>query len=87
MDRGNFFSHFRSVGSLGSRIWQGRVGWGEFEREGRQALWRLFFFLVVVVLFRAATMTYGDFQAKGGIRAVATGLHHSHSNAKSKLRL
>ena len=35
-------------------------------------------------LFRATTMAYGDSQARGQIRAVATGLCHSNSNARSK---
>ena len=29
-------------------------------------------------------MAYGGSQARDGIGAVATGLHHSHSNARSK---
>ena len=32
-------------------------------------------------------MAYGDAQARGLIRAVATGLHHSHSIARSEPRL
>ena len=32
-------------------------------------------------------MAYGGSQARGPIGAVATGLHHSHSNARSKLNL
>ena len=32
-------------------------------------------------------MAYGSFQAKGRIGAVAASLHHSHSNARSKLHL
>ena len=32
-------------------------------------------------------MAYGGFQARSGIRAVAAGLYHSHSNARSKLPL
>ena len=38
-------------------------------------------------LFRVTTMAYGGSQAKVQIRAVATGLHHSHSNAISELHL
>ena len=41
----------------------------------------LFFFLFC--LFRATPAAYGGFQARGWIGAVA-GLHHSHSNARSK---
>ena len=36
------------------------------------------------VFFRAAPVAYGGSQARGGIGAVATGIHHSHSNAGSK---
>ena len=36
---------------------------------------------------RAAPTAYGDSQAKGLIRPVAAGLHHSHSDAGSELRL
>ena len=37
--------------------------------------------------FRAAPMTYQSSQARGRIGAVATNLRHSHSNARSELRL
>ena len=39
------------------------------------------------VFFRAAPTAYGGSLARGQIRAVATGLHHSHSNAGSELHL
>ena len=35
-------------------------------------------------LFKAAPTAHGGPQARGPIRAVATGLHHSHSNKGSK---
>ena len=35
-------------------------------------------------LFRAAPKAYGGSQARGRIRAVTTGLHHSHSNVRSE---
>ena len=38
-------------------------------------------------LFRATPTAYGDFQARGPTGTVATGLHHSHSNARSESRL
>ena len=41
----------------------------------------------IYLFFRAAPEAYGDSQARGLIRAVATGLHHSHSNAVSEPRL
>ena len=46
-----------------------------------------FFLCVCVCLFRAAPTAYGGSQARGRIGAVAAGLHHSHSNTKSELRL
>ena len=42
----------------------------------------IFFFF-----FRAAPVAYGDSQARGRIRATDAGVHHSHSNARSKLCL
>ena len=38
-------------------------------------------------IFGDTPAVYGGCQARGPIRAVATSLHHSHSNARSKLRL
>ena len=38
-------------------------------------------------LFRAAPSTYEGSRARGPIRAVAAGLCHSHSNARSKLHV
>ena len=46
--------------------------------------------LLACLLFlslRDAPVAYGGSLARGGIGAVAAGLHHSHSNAESKLRL
>ena len=37
-----------------------------------------------VCLFRAK---YGNSQARGRIRAIASGLHHSHNNVGSQLRV
>ena len=39
------------------------------------------------VAFRAIPAAYGGSQARGPIRAVATGLCHSHSNARSEPHL
>ena len=41
----------------------------------------------VFCLFRAEPTPYGGSQARGPIGAVAAGLHHSHSNARSELHL
>ena len=40
-----------------------------------------------IYLFRATPEAFGCSQAKGQIGAVAAGLHHSHSNVGTKLRL
>ena len=45
------------------------------------------FFLFFLCLFRATPMAHGSSQARGPIGATAAGLHHSHSNARSKPRL
>ena len=41
----------------------------------------------VFLFFRATSAAYGSSQASGGIGATAAGLHHSHSNTGSELRL
>ena len=42
------------------------------------------FFFFFCLFFRAAPAAYGGSQARGRIGAVAAGLYHSHSNARSK---
>ena len=46
-------------------------------------------FIFYLLIFKASPMAYGSFQVKGLAPwvKVATGLHHSHSNAKSKPHL
>ena len=44
-------------------------------------------YLSLLFLFRAAPVAYGSSQARGRIRAVASGLCHNHSNARSKPHL
>ena len=46
-----------------------------------------FSLFVYVCLFKATPVAYGGSQARGTIRAVATGLRHSHSNARSEPHL
>ena len=46
-----------------------------------------FFFFFLLLLFRATLSAHGGSQARGRIRAVVAGLHHSHSKAESKLHL
>ena len=43
-----------------------------------------FFFFFVFCLFRATSMTYEDSKSRRQIRAVAMGLLHRHSNARSE---
>ena len=47
----------------------------------------IFFFFGLFAFSRAAPAAYGGSQARGRMRAVATGLCHSHSNAGSEARL
>ena len=50
--------------------------------------WSFFFLLFLVFnLFRATPAAYGGSQTRGLIRAVASSLHQSHSNAGSQLHL
>ena len=54
--------------------------------------WRLCVYVCMYVFlfiyfFRAAGLAYGSSQTRGQIGAAAAGLHHSHSNARSELRL
>ena len=52
-----------------------------FQLENQPSEEHLFFF------FLTTPEAYGGSQARGRIRAAAAGLHHSHSNAGSKLHL
>ena len=47
----------------------------------------IFYLFICVLLFRATPTAYGSSKARGLIRATATGLHYSHSNARSELYL
>ena len=57
---------------------------GLLQMFGRNGLLITFFFLS---FSGAAPTAYGGNQARGLIRAVAAGLHYSHSNTGSKPRL
>ena len=52
----------------------------------RKLLILITYFLLSIFL-RASLVTYGGSQVRGQIGAVATSLHHSHSNTGSELRL
>ena len=43
-----------------------------------------FYFLIFGLFFRATPTAYGGLQARGQSGAVAAGLLHSHSNARSE---
>ena len=43
--------------------------------------------MLFLVILRLRSSAYGGSQARGRIGAVAAGLHHSHSNTGSELRL
>ena len=43
-----------------------------------------YIYIYFAFFFRSAPVAYGGSQASGPIRAVATGLHHSHSNTRSE---
>ena len=52
----------------------------------RMSSFFFFFFVFLPFLGHMEISAYGDFQARGRIRAVAPGLHHSHRNVGSELR-
>ena len=55
---------------------------------GVKKKWHYIIFIVLVFcLFRAVPVAHRGSQARSGIGAVAAGLRHSHSNARSKLHL
>ena len=43
--------------------------------------------IIIIIIFRTTSTAYGSSQVRGRIIAVATGLDHSHSYAKSKPHL
>ena len=47
----------------------------------------IYLFYLFICLFKATPEAYEGSQARGRIGAVATGLHHSHSHARSEPRL
>ena len=47
----------------------------------------VFFFFLLFVFSRTAPTAYGGSQARSRIKSVSAGLHHSHSNARSKPHL
>ena len=55
--------------------------------KGNDLLECFLFSVFCFFLFRATLVAYESSQARGGNGAAAAGLHHSHSNAGSKLNL
>ena len=65
----------------------GHPGQGRCERTSSKHKEESVSPLSLSLLFRATPAAYGGSQSRGGIRAAAAGLHHSHSNAGSEPRL
>jgi len=59
----------------------------KYKASGLTLNFFIVFVLCVCVFSRAAYVAYGGSQAKGLIRAVATGLHQGHNNSGSEPRL
>ena len=58
-------------------------------RKVRALIWIIIIIIIIIIIlvFRATLTAYGDFQAKGLIRAVAEGLCQGHGNAGSEPHL
>ena len=65
--------------------WQGL----DMALKANPFLHRLFFLFIYLfsLIFRAVSVAYGNFQARGQIGAAAAGLGHSHCNAGSEPHL
>ena len=89
----NFFSHYTGVikaSFLACRWWPSlcALTWPFFCcHVSLVCILFIYLFIYLFVFSRATPTAYGGSQARGLIRAVATGLHHSHSNTGSELCL
>ena len=54
---------------------------------GFNAIFYFILFYFIYFLLTAAPMAYRSSQARGRMEAIATGLYHSHSNARSMPQL
>ena len=70
--------------NLRSRFTSGPCGQGGYRQELLPRLLALFFLVFFFLHFKASPAAYGNSQARGPIGAVAAGLYHSHSNARSE---
>ena len=61
--------------------------WIDHEQNNKEVTENFVLFYFCFCLFRAAPKAFGSFQARSRIGAVASGIHHSHSNMGSQWRL
>ena len=67
----------------GRRLGEGEISRMSLAQESLDP--NLYFYLFIILLFRAAPAAYGGSQARTG--AIAIGLHHSHSTMESEPNL
>ena len=58
---------------------------GQLEITSTYSLAEPMYLFQLLYFFMAPPVAYGSSQTRDGIRAVAAGLHHSHSNAEYEL--
>ena len=85
--RMSWFQVGMSVMMVGDRVFAATTDFFYFILIKKIFFNYFFFFFFVLCPFRASPAAYGGSQARGLIGAVAAGLHHSHSNARSEPHL
>ena len=85
----NAFFHHHTKSSLRTGPW---MVFTSFYLAARQMLVIIkkkltYVYFIIIFFFRAIPTACGGSQARGRIRATASGLHHRHSNVGSKLSL
>ena len=80
-------SLFWASNSLASSSRSSYTGFSSQKHNGDWYINIAFFLFSFFGLFRVSPEANGSSQARGQIRTVAAGLHHSHSNVGSKLHL
>ena len=78
---------FSDTGQQTSQNWDPNRKRTGGSRSRFESLLFIYFLFFNFCLFRATPKAYEGSQARGPVGAVATGLHHSHSNEGSKLHL